>query len=314
MPSVNIKGKEFTNEEICEYGRKSIAKNRKVLLTIGILLIAIGVLTAIMVLLGVMDGPTLNEETDESITVGEKLLVLFATLVYDVAGIVFVIWSSRRARRDPYKVGITFLNEHFPYPTGFDGNIIDVLQGDKIIHLSDNPKSKLIILCADNKFQVVYDNKYSKIFTGKDVLEYQIRVNNEVVITSKTQNQKRVGKAIAGGLLFGGVGMIAGSLAANGKSTTTSHQQEIDHFVLVLKVNDIIHPSFVIELSSLEIAEEIVAIFAIIYQNDANNEENDEDLEVQKIDKFTEIKKYKELLDEGIISPEEFETKKKELL
>ena len=31
-------------------------------------------------------------------------------------------------------------------------------------------------------------------------------------------------------------------------------------------------------------------------------------------DRFTEIKKYKELLDEGIISQEEFEKKKKELL
>ena len=33
-----------------------------------------------------------------------------------------------------------------------------------------------------------------------------------------------------------------------------------------------------------------------------------------QIDKFDEIRKYKELLDDGIITQEEFETKKKELL
>jgi hypothetical protein len=164
---------------------------------------------------------------------------------------------------------------------------------------------------------VVQGNKYSKIFIGQDILEYEIRVDNEVVITSKTKSKKGVGKALVGGALFGGAGMIAGAVAGNGKSKTSQSQKEIHHYMLVLKVNDIITPSFVIELPSLQTAEEVAATLEIICQFENKIEENDE-LESDKnnshLDKFDEIKKYKELLDVGIITQEEFENKKKKLL
>jgi len=87
----------------------------------------------------------------------------------------------------------------------------------------------------------------------------------------------------------------------------------------LLKVNDIITPSFVIELPSLQTAEEVAATLAIICQFESKIEENDKfelesDKNVSQLDKFDEIKKYKELLDIGIITQEEFENKKKNLL
>lgn len=176
-------------------------------------------------------------------------------------------------------------------------------------------------MSSEYKFQIIQNNKYSKIFTGKDVLEYEIKVDNEVIITSKTESKKGVGKALVGGALFGEAGMIAGAVAGNTNSTTSQSQKEIHHYTLALKVNDILKPSFVIELVSLQIAEEAAATFAIICQADHQIEENVglvvepklDELE-PKLDKFEEIKKYKELLDTGIITQEEFEIKKKEIL
>ena len=250
MKEVNIKGKVFTEAEICDYGKKSIAKTRKILIIIGMSLVAVCVIATCII-------PT---------TIDEMLSMLPSGIIHGISGAVFIVLSFVKAKKDPYAAGIAFLNKHFPYPVGFDGNIIDSLKGDKIIELSKSPVSKLIILSSERKFQVVQGNKYSKIFTGQDILEYEIRVDNEVVITSKTKSKKGVGKALVGGALFGGAGMIAGAVAGNVKSKTSQSQKEIHHYMLVLKVNDIITPSFVIELPSLQTAEEVAATLAIICQ------------------------------------------------
>lgn len=319
MKEVNIKGKVFTEAEICDYGEKSIAKTRKILIIIGISLVAVCVIFTCIILPLALTGNMVDSETGESITIDEMLSMLPSGIIYGISGAVLIVLSFVKAKKDPYAAGIAFLNKHFPYPVGFDGNTIDSLKGDKIIELSKSPVSKLIILSSERKFQVVQGNKYSKIFTEQDILEYEIRVDNEVVITSKTKSKKGVGKALVGGALFGGAGMIAGAVAGNGKSETSQSQKEIHHYMLVLKVNDIITPSFVIELPSLQTAEEVTATLAIICQFESKIEENDKfelesDKNVSQLDKFDEIKKYKELLDIGIITQEEFENKKKNLL
>ena len=50
MKEVNIKGKVFTEAEICDYGKKSIAKTRKILIIIGISLVAICVIFTCIIL------------------------------------------------------------------------------------------------------------------------------------------------------------------------------------------------------------------------------------------------------------------------
>ena len=245
MKVVKIKGKVFTEEEICDHGKKSIAKTRKILIIIGISLVAVCILFICTFLPLALTGNLVDAETGESITVDEMLYMLPSGIIYGISGAVLIALSFVKAKKDPYAAGIAFLNKHFPYPVGFDGNIIDLLKGDKILELSKSPVSKLIILSSERKFQVVQENKHSKIFIGQDILEYEIRVDNEVVITSKTKSKKGVGKALVGGALFGGAGMIAGAVAGNGKSKTSQFQKEIHHYILVLKVNDIMNPSFV---------------------------------------------------------------------
>ena len=106
----------------------------------------------------------------------------------------------------------------------------------------------------------------------------------------------------------------------------------------MMKLNDISCPSFVVKMKSLAMAEQATATLDIITQNDneakmsANVIEESVPTVIEKsvskavekltreptkennLDKFEEIKKYKELLDMGIITQEEFESEKKRIL
>ena len=74
-------------------------------------------------------------------------------------------------------------------------------------------------------------------------------------------------------------------------------------------------PVYILETESLETIEEIAFILDSLYFKDKIKEQSEpEPVHNDKNDKFEEIKKYKELLDSGIITQEEFEQKKKELL
>ena len=116
---------------------------------------------------------------------------------------------------------------------------------------------------------------------------------------------------------------VAGAIAGNSNTTTSQVQREVHLYTFVLKVNDISNPSWVIQLPSLNVAEEVAATFMIFCQGITPKEEPTEVIVESipkksddniKIDKFEEIKKYKELFDMGIISQEEFDNKKKELI
>ena len=60
-------------------------------------------------------------------------------------------------------------------------------------------------------------------------------------------------------------------------------------------------------------AEDIVAILASIVSENEKNQANNSNVQNTN-DPITEVKRYKELLDNGIITQEEFDKKKKELL
>ena len=231
----------------------------------------------------------------------------------------FILFLISFKKRDSFEEGIKEIEKHFPAPIGFDGNVIDVLDGDKIIDLSDKPVSKFVLNTSKKEFQLLVDKHYSKIFNSKDLIDYEIRVDNEIVVTSSTNTKKGAGKAVAGGLLLGGAGAIAGAIAGNAKSTTTETQTEIHHYTLVLKVNDLLKPSFVIDLDSIQIAEDVAATLYIL-SDECNTNNSKKQLATESktqesnLDKFEEIKKYKELLDEGIITKEEFEKKEKRII
>ena len=315
MGDVLIRGRSFTKEEVIEYGNKAIAKKQKVLRIIALALLGITLLGVAMGLVTVFGGELLvDSETGESIEPAEAAM-MFPTyaLMFGVPGVILLILSFAKSKKDPYEKGLEYLNKHFPLPIGFDGKVASILEGDKIISLSNYPVTKLIISSTENKIQIYQHKKYTRILEGKDILDYEIKVDNEVVVTSQTVTKKGVGKAVVGGIFLGGAGAVAGSIGANSKTTTSQSQKEIQHYTLMIKLNDIFAPSFVIQMDSLQVVEEVVATLAIICKADAREEAVEESSE-PKLDKFDEIKKYKQLFDDGIITELEFEIEKRRIL
>lgn len=149
-------------------------------------------------------------------------------------------------------------------------------------------------------------NSTTKIYKYSDILEFELLEDDNTIETSAG-----IGKAIAGGVLFGGVGAIVGANTAKRNSKTV-----IDSMKIRITLKDIQNPMEFIDVSNsrlkanteeyrkaIERAQKILSVLSIIKNNSQN-----------EADYIEEIKKYKKLLDDNIISEEEFEKKKKELL
>lgn len=72
---------------------------------------------------------------------------------------------------------------------------------------------------------------WSKLYNSFDLIGYELIIDNKVVLTNKSQ----FGKMVAGGLLFGGIGAVAGSLVSE-KSIEVSNKSNL--FVRLL-LNDL---------------------------------------------------------------------------
>lgn len=319
MDEIVIKGKSFPREEVQKTGERVIKRKKLILRIISASVGATGLLAFFTMLFS----GRVDETTGETIPANPQANAGGAVamlLLFLIPAIILLLVSLKK--KDPIQIGTAELSRHFPSPVGFDGKVIDVLEGDKTILLARRPLSKFILDSKSMKFQLLLSNRYSKIYGPNDLNDYEIKVDNEIVVTSKTKTKKGIGKAVAGGLLFGGVGAIAGAAAGNSKSKTTQTQKEIHHYSLVLKINDLSRPSYLINIDSAQIAEEIVATLDIFSNNKKEEVAYAEEVvEVKEekpanhdYDKFEEIKKYKELLDGGIITQEEFDIKKKEIL
>ena len=135
---------------------------------------------------------------------------------------------------------------------------------------------------------------------------------------------------------------------ANIERNATSHSVEerrgvVHKYTFIVRLNDLNFPSFVARDITIEEMEDLGNTFAILLQHkqqaesvvrsrtevppevidvpaeepkEIPQEEEPKAIEQKQnsFDKFEEIKKYKELLDSGIITQEEFDAKKKELL
>lgn len=157
-------------------------------------------------------------------------------------------------------------------------------------------------------------------FTSKiyEVYEYSDILSYEIVEDGNSISKGGVGRAIMGGILFGGVGAIVGGVTGH-KSKATCTRLEV-----IIKLNSMSKPLEKITLISTETrkdsllysaaikrAQEIAAILEVMCNG---NNKIDVQPSVQQISGADEILKYKSLLDQGIITEEEFEAKKKQIL
>ena len=125
-----------------------------------------------------------------------------------------------------------------------------------------------------------------------------------------------VGRALVGGALFGGVGAVVGA------STGHKHKATCSKLQIKITLNNMKAPVVYVNFIEAEtkkngalykmiypMAQEALSVLSIITQSQKS--ESSPHAEVSAAD---EILKFKKLLDEGIITQEEFDLKKKQLL
>jgi len=145
------------------------------------------------------------------------------------------------------------------------------------------------------------------------ILPYDTIIGFELIEDGKTIEQKGLGRAVAGGLLFGAAGAIVGAV------TTSKKIDEICRYLRIkITLDDIIRPAVYADIITETTPKETVA-----YQESWNYAQEiipvlqniiDKYHKVATITTIEEVKQFKELLDLGIITEEEFVKKKKELL
>ena len=121
----------------------------------------------------------------------------------------------------------------------------------------------------------------------------------------ETVSKGGTGRAVAGGLLFGPVGAVVGGMTGEKKLN-----KEFVSAILTIKFKDHPIPSKKFILPSEDVANGCIAILEEI----KSYSKAQPVIEGASISVADEIMKFKQLLDANIITQEEFETKKRQLL
>ena len=170
----------------------------------------------------------------------------------------------------------------------------------------DEPKKKILI----------YENGLEDfhVFNFEDIVEYEFIEDGETI------TKGGLGSAIVGGALLGGVGAIVGGVTGSKKNHPFVNSMKIK-----VTVKDFDHPIVNIKLIGTRLpkdssvykerlvkAQMILSLLALIQkQVEGNSVFSDSQNTISTAD---EIMKFKKLLDSGIITREEFEVKKRQLL
>lgn len=152
--------------------------------------------------------------------------------------------------------------------------------------------------------------KVKQIFNYSDIVNFELLEDGNSVATGG------LGRALVGGAIFGGTGAIVGGVTGKRKT-----KEVCTSLRLKVTINDIKNPvvyinfiesktkkSGLIYKAIAEQAQECLSVFQLICDKQ-NSQENS-----NQASTADEIRKFKELFDEGIITKEEFDQKKKELL
>lgn len=154
-----------------------------------------------------------------------------------------------------------------------------------------------------------------KIFRFDEVIDYEL-------LEDDTQVTKGgLGAAVAGGVLLGGIGAMVGGMTGKRKT-----KKSVDSLYLKLTLNDLEYPCVMVPFITKTVktkssayvdaynkAQESISCLNIILKKLEADQANASTTEASD-DPVEQVKKMKELLDMGVITEEEFETKKKEIL
>lgn len=178
------------------------------------------------------------------------------------------------------------------------------------------------VLIIDASNRVLY---MSKLF---GLTSEEISIDSIVGYTYVEDDKKygvghTIGVAAVGGVLFGGVGAVIGSvIGSNPKRKVTHIGVEITYeennicnlFYAHIYKGKPIKASGSEYNNYLETAKLLMGQLDLMIKKPSEEMESQKEIDVHTISNADEIRKYKELLDEGIITQEEFMSKKEQLL
>ena len=154
----------------------------------------------------------------------------------------------------------------------------------------------------------------------EQIYSYNNVVNFELLEDGESIAKGGLGRALVGGALFGGTGAIVGGITGNRKTTGVC-----DSLKLKITMDNIQNPIIYVNLiknrtkkddvfykTMAQAGQELLSIFQIIC--DKLNQEMKEQQNKQQNTLVDEMRQLKELLDESLITQEEFNKKRKELL
>lgn len=174
----------------------------------------------------------------------------------------------------------------------------------------DDTQKKWVILSA-----VLGKRNKSTVYNYSDIIDFELLEDGDSI------SKGGLGRALVGGVLFGGTGAVVGGVTGKRKNKSICNSLKIkvtlnDINNPVVYINFITTPTkkdgFVFKTIYKE-AHECLSVLQLI----CNEQEKDDSPIINNIQANSnadEIKKYKSLLDEGILTQEEFDAKKKELL
>lgn len=155
-------------------------------------------------------------------------------------------------------------------------------------------------------------------FKYEDILDFDLLQDGSSII-----NKGGLGRAAVGGLLFGGSGAVVGTLTGARKQTQTCTELRIK-ITLNNTASPIVFIDFIKGTSykkdSLlyrqlaESAEAVMSMLQVITAQNSASKAVPQQEQAAPLSSADEIRKYKALLDDGIISQEEFDAKKRQLL
>ena len=163
-----------------------------------------------------------------------------------------------------------------------------------------------------NYISIDENNKLFQI--GQDIFTYENLLSFELLEDNQTVFKGGLGRAIAGGLFFGGIGAIIGGITGKRREKNICHTMRLrvslkNTYTDVVYINLITTRtkirSFVYK-SATNSAQQCITLLETI-----SNYTNCTDQTTSVAD---EIMKFKRLLDQKIITQEEFDIKKQELL
>lgn len=165
------------------------------------------------------------------------------------------------------------------------------------------------------------DDTHKAFKAGGSIFEFSNLLNFELLEDGETITKGGLGRAVAGGLMFGGVGAIVGGVTGGKKSKGVCNSMRLKITLRNCHCSMVYIPFIMTETKTKSFvykaaqssAQECLSALQII-SDSYQSELGEQTANQSGVSAADEIVKFKQLLDAGVITQEEFDTKKQQLL